>query len=209
MSIYGNYLNESYLVENTVKDPDIEKIFFVPDSIGRENACVKYKGISKPLRGRSELLILKGDSVYLVVGKKGFSSTKYLTYEVPGGAWDKGESHDLSAKREAKEEALITTQGEPFYGGKYIVYEKKPRAWVIAHVKRSNWWYGYYTEVYVAEYGGKYTGKVKEEDKEPVMTTGKFYKIDEVYDKLHDTHKEAIDNYIKERRTNKDDTKKE
>ena len=40
----------------------------------------------------------------------------------------------------------------------YIISEKKPRAWVISHVKPSDWWYGYYTEVYVANYSGKYNG---------------------------------------------------
>ena len=194
---YTNPKNESVniLNEDVYKNPDIQRTFFVPDSLGRENACIKYNGIDKPLRGRSELLIIKGDSVYLVTGKKGFASTDHLTYEVPGGAWDKGETHDVSAKREAQEESYLNVSGNPMYCGYYIISEKKPRAWVISHVKPSDWWYGYYTEVYVANYSGKYTGHVEKEDQEKAMTKGDFYKIDDVYDKLHPAHRKAIDKY--------------
>ena len=44
---------------------------------------------------------------------------------------------------------------------------------------------GTYTEIYVAEYDGPYTGVVDDEDKDDSMyKNGKFYDICDVYDNI-------------------------
>ena len=80
-------------------DSKIEKIYFKNNG-EHANAYVKAKGIDKPLRGRSEVLIINGDKVYLCFKDNG-------EYRLPGGGWDENEPHEKSAIREAKEEAKI------------------------------------------------------------------------------------------------------
>ena len=189
-------VNESMENQN---NSDVERVWFVKSSNGVLNACVKIKGYKKPMRGRSEVLVLKDDMILLNKKNNGFCSTKKMKYGVPGGGWDPEESHLDAGVRETKEEALVNTKNV-IYGSHYIEYDRIPKGWVIAHVDPKHWWYGYYTEVFIGEYNGKYKGEVAEEDQQKSMANdSKFYPIKDVYHKLHPSHKEAIKKYYEEK----------
>lgn len=142
-------------------------------------------------RGRSELLVIKGDEVYISKSKKGLCGD----YSVPGGGWNPNEPHDKSAIREAEEEARLKTKNVK-YADRYLSLYDEPHDWIKREIPEEYQWRGYYTEVYVGEYAGKYSGKIEDEDKDDIIKTGKFYKIKEVFGELHPIHQNAILNYL-------------
>lgn len=161
---------------------------------GKYNAIAQVKGYNFKCRGRSELLVIKGDSVYLAKGKEGL----YGNYSVPGGGWDPKEPHDISAIREAEEEARLSTKNVQ-YGGNYLTEYSEPHKWVQEKIPKKDQWRGYYTEVYIGEYTGKFNGHIDEEDKDDIINIGKFYPISEVRDILNPVHRRIIDAYIQQR----------
>jgi len=161
---------------------------------GKYNAIVQVKGFNFKCRGRSELLVIKGDSVYLAKNKSGL----YGNYSVPGGGWDPKEPHDVSAIREAEEEARLSTTNVQ-YGGNYLTEYAEPKKWEKEKIPKKDQWRGYYTEVYIGEYTGKFNGHIDEEDKDDIINIGKFYPISEVRDILNPVHRRIIDAYIQQR----------
>lgn len=178
-------INEGKLLKVDLNAVSVEREYGIWDKRGLYNACVKLAGVKKPLRGRSEVLIIKGDSVFLDMkpGNRG--------YRLPGGGWDEYEDHLLSARREAKEEARIIIKN-PLYIGHYVDMYDTPKDWVKEQIPEKDWWYGYYTELYVAEYDKTYNGRVEVLDRDTMADTGKFYPIEEVYKKLRPVHQRAI-----------------
>ena len=161
---------------------------------GKYNAIAQVKGFNFKCRGRSELLVIKGDSVYLAKNKSGL----YGNYSVPGGGWDPKEPHDVSAIREAEEEARLSTTNVQ-YGGNYLTEYDEPKKWEKEKIPKKDQWRGYYTEVYIGEYTGKFNGHIDEEDKDDIINVGKFYPISEVRDILNPVHRRIIDAYIQQR----------
>lgn len=174
-----------------VDDSDIKRIFGYTSDDGIYNACVEVKGEKKILRGRSEVVIIKDDEIFLC-----FDNKNPDDYRLPGGSWDDGEDHSKAAIREAKEEARITCKNPEFIQSYTEVYNT-PKKWVKENIPEQFWWYGYYTKFYIAEYSGKYSGKVDKEDQDKSMAkNGDFYKISEVMNKLRPVHKEGLTNYL-------------
>ena len=178
-------VNETYA--NLFDSDDIiEKEYGVIDIDGLYNSIVELKGKSGiKYRGRSEVLIVKDDSIFLA----GDIDTKYY---IPGGGWDENESHEKAAVREAQEEALITCKNV-LYAGHYVSELDDAPDWVKKKIPdKSNWWKGKYTELYVADYDSKYTGYVHPLDKDNSIANGKFYKISDVFDRLSPEHQTAL-----------------
>ena len=174
----------------TEKLTPVKKIYGVSIN-DRYNPIVEIEGESVRMRGRSELLIIKDNKIYLSKIKRGLCGN----YDVPGGAWDEGENHSSSASREAEEEARLKSKNVK-YSGFYYVVKDQPHEWVKNNIDPQLQWSGYYTEVFIGEYDGIYTGEIADIDKDELIDTGKFYPIDEVYEELHPAHKRAIDEYI-------------
>lgn len=151
------------------------------------------------MRGRSELLVIKdAKEIYLSKEKHGLCCEGLdngFTYDITGGGWIPGESHLFSAVREAKEEARLLSRNI-VYGGCYNVLYPEPKEWIKKKISKHHWWYGYFTEVFVGSYNGKYNGFIHEEDKDSIIKTGKFYPIDQVIDLLNPIHQQAIRNYL-------------
>lgn len=185
-----NRFKKSFANESTVEDtnPHVIRTFGHYDDKHVYHACVELDNYDKPLRGRSEILIVKGDKVFL-----SFKSDS--TYKVPGGSWNENENHMMAAIREAKEEVRINTKNV-VYSGLRVEYEDKPCKWVKNNIDKDKWWYGYYSEIYVGEFDSNYKGKIDEEDKDDMVYSGRFYPIKSVYDKLTKEHKLALDEYI-------------
>ena len=157
---------------------------------GTYNALVDINGYIRA-RGRSEMLIIKGDKVYLSKSKHGLSEK----YGIPGGGWDPNEDHAITAARESEEESRIKTKNVEYASSYLLIYDDIP-GWVKKKVPEEYQWKAYYTEVYVGEYNGKYTGKIDDEDKDDIIKTGKFYNIKDIFDDLYPIHQAAIMNYL-------------
>lgn len=176
---------------------EIEKEWGITGPDGAYNAYVKVKGIDKPLRGRSEMLIIKGDSVFIKFKDGG-------RYDVPGGSWEKNESHRTSAIREAMEEARIICKNVE-YADTYTRVLDEPRSWVKDMFDEKDWYYGTFTELYIGEYDKKYTGHIDDVDKDAKMLKeGKFYPIKSVMDKLYPVHRKALTRYLTMEKTDDD-----
>ena len=172
--------------------PKITNLVCFKGTNGCYNTIVNIDGYDKPLRAKSEVIIFDGKdntSIFLRrVDKKGY-------YKLPGGTWDKNEDPKDAAIRETKEEARIniknvnyvTTRIEP------NIDQKKYTKDIPDDLK----WDGYYCQIYTAEYDSPFTGHVDKVDEDRDLTyNGKFYPINEVYDKLRPEHKEAITNFL-------------
>lgn len=181
---------QSTVIEDAEKC-DIIRRFGIVDHRGVYNACVDVKGFDKPMRGRSEIIIFRDGKIYMNpnTGKNEFYS------RFPGGGWNKNENPATAAAREAQEEVYLNVRNVR-YAGTFIKYSDKVVKWVKENIPEKDWWYGYYTKLYVADYDGKYTGRVDEEDKDDMAKTIKLYDIDEVYHSLSSYYKRAVDIYL-------------
>ena len=186
---YSDAKNESYNgFSVSYNIPRIIKSWGIVDDKGLYNKCLKVIGFDKPLRGRSEMLIIHGDKLFLALDNNG-------NYKIPGGGWEQNENHMDTAIRETREEVRINVKNiRP--ASAYITYSNKPTKWVMETIPEKDWWYGCYTEVYIGEYDSKYMGKIDDYDKDSMINVGKFYKISDIYDNLLAIHKNAITDYI-------------
>ena len=163
----------------------IDRFVTVTSNDGMDNVCLYLKGSDTLFRARSELLIFKDDLIFL-----DFKS-RPNEYRVPGGGWDDiDRSHAESAIREAQEEARINVKDVTYYG--LDVHSEQPHGWVKKKIPKDQWWYGYYTEVYIGYYDGEHKGKVEEIDKDSMYKNGDWYRVSEIYDKLKPIHREAV-----------------
>ena len=188
---FGDSINEACtgIFDKIEDNPEIVETYGFKSSNNIYNVNVKIKGFDKWLRGRSELLIIKDNKIYLKKdSKKGYS--------IPGGGWDENEDHNLSAIRETNEEAKIKVKNVN-YVSSYVAYFP-PKDWVKERISEENWWYGEYIELYIGEYDGEFKGKIEDVDKSDYMASGKFYDIKSVYKDLIPQHQKAIDNIMHE-----------
>lgn len=176
---------------HNAEDYKILRKYGIVDHRGIYNACLKIQGYDKPFRGRSEILIFKNGK--LLVNFKNGMNQYYSKF--PGGGWDKGEEPMEAAIREAKEEVMINVK-DVKYVGCYLEYSDTVAKWVKDNIPEKDWWYGYYTMVYIGEYDSRYSGNIAEEDKDDMVKTAKWLDIDECYDKLKSYHKKAINMYL-------------
>lgn len=176
---------------------DLENVYgYTHPDTGIYNACVRVKGINKPLRGRSELMIFKDDKVFLCIKDRPDDTD---TYRLPGGSWNENENPMDAAIRETREEARIEVQ-DVKYCSTFIEVFDDAAEWVKKNIPEDKWWYGYYTMLYIGVYRGKYTGHIDKHDQDPKMIRlGKWYDIDSVYNKLPPHHQNAIDMYRRSR----------
>ena len=172
-------------------------------------------GLDKKLRGRSEILIIRGNCLYLSDKKEGLCSygdsfhfndkiigflkdndgkKDGFLYDVPGGGWMPDELECETAFREAREEARITTK-YIHHIGDYIVTYNEPKEWIKKNINPEDQWSGYYTSVYVGLFDSFYDGYVNDNDKDEIIKTGMFYPIRDVYDKLNPIHQFGINMY--------------
>lgn len=166
--------------------------WFIVSDDGADNCCIQVEGYDKPMRGRSAMICLKEvDGELYIISKHNEDD-----YGVPGGGWDRGEDPKDAAIRELHEEVKADVKNVKRLGT-LIEYHDTVKDWVKEHVKNpDDWWYGYYSVIFVGEYAGKFTGFVSEDDEE------RGYHWIEVRDIKHKLPKEyvkAIEEYTKEK----------
>lgn len=165
--------------------------FYGPTGIW--NSLLRIDGLI--LRGRVETLVIKKDLQQVYMQITNYNKKKY---RLPGGSYEKDIPNYIQAANECNEEARIKVKKALNTGIHYIKRFKKNKLedkwYENADIRKELRWVGTYTEVYVAEYDGPYTGVVDDEDKDDSMyKNGKFYDICDVYDILSDEHKKVID----------------
>ena len=192
-----DYINNGNTITESYNKINISKPYFITSDDGVNNACVKVPGYKKPCRGRSSMLILKNeDDTWKVFFYK--DNEKDHEYHAPGGGWNKNEDPKDAAIREAKEECMMNVK-DVKYSGYMVEYHDKVADWVKDHVEnKDDWWYGYYSEIFVGLYDSKFTGKIADIDKDKEISSGKFYIFDDIKDDkgLPKEYKKAIESYI-------------
>lgn len=193
------HVNES-VVPNTPKESDIGSVYFVYSKNGAANCCVKIKGYKYPCRARSTMIPLryKDGSLEIFSKKRTEKDWEEFKYTFPGGGWDPNEDPQEAAEREAQEECRINIKDSKFCGDMLEYDPDKVAKWVQDNVEKDQWWYGYYTKIYVGFYKSEYKGKIEDVDQDPVMMSGKWYKYEDIKNDLHEKYIEAIESYIKE-----------
>lgn len=136
--------------------------WFVKSDDGVNNCCIRVKGYDKPMRGRSSMICLEQQNDHIYVMCKPNEDD----YGVPGGGWDKNETPKEAAVRELHEEVKIDPKHVEELG-LLIEYHEKVKDWVKEHVSDpDDWWYGYYSIIFVGQYNKPFEGHVEESDKE-------------------------------------------
>lgn len=175
-------------------DKQIEDKWFVMSPDGATNCCLKIRGYDKPMRGRSSMLILRrSGGKWQVYFKKDDESGH--EYHAPGGGWNPDETPMEAAIRESREEARINVS-DISYGGTLIEYHTKVADWVKENIPEDEWWYGYYSRIFVGQYQSTYSGHIDDIDKDPEISSGEWYDVDKVIGSITKEYANAIAHYI-------------
>lgn len=188
LSEYMNMVNESHLMINPHKVKEGDSGFYL------DGTYYSIRWIDKkPYRDRVETLIVKDrNKVYLRL----LQDNSQFQYTIPGGGLDLDSSPIIQAENEINEEALISVKNMSATGITFVnVYKDDSRS-KFRHIKNFPIRYkGAFTELFIAEYDGKFTGHVDEKDLDNKMANeGKFISIQEVLPLLMDKHKDALIN---------------
>lgn len=135
------------------------------------NATIIYD--DKKSRLRAGILIIKDDEVLL-----GEEADEPGVFSLPGGGLEQDETPVDAAIREAQEEVHINVKNAIDTKLDYCECHDELKDWVKEHVPEDEAWYNYYTCLIIAEYNGKYKGKVDEVDEDESMeSSATWYKI--------------------------------
>lgn len=194
-AVYTFIESSNYYMDNDTYDSHIKQIWFIKSDDKADNCCVSVEGYSKPMRGRSTMIALKkeNDKWQALIKKKPNGQ-----WEFPGGGWDKGEKPVDAAERECHEEAQVKVKNIRRLGTQIQYNDSKVAVspWVKKHVaNKDDWWYGYYSAIFVGEEDGKFTGHISEEDFED---TFQWKTLDFIAKKFPRKLMDAIESYIKE-----------
>lgn len=160
------------------------------DKYNNWNSIIYNENENKILRGRVETLIIKYHKfIYLKFLPKSQQSEN-LKYLIPGGSYEKDNSHIEQAINECHEEARISIKNVQYSGITYTEERVPPRKAIINNKVN---WTALYNEVYVAEYDGEYTDNVEKFDQDSMIASGKFYNLYKVYSYLKPEHQKAIE----------------
>ena len=173
----------------------IESLRYAEGKSGMMNGIIKIKEEKSQLRYRSEMLILKDESLFIKINT---SSSASIPYTLPGGGIDPGEDPRDTAIRETQEEVLMCVSNVKYAGSyiKLLSEEILKKSWEKHGTKKEDYTYGSFTTVFIGRYFSDYKGDIEEEDRSNMHKQGKFVPIAEVYDMLDPIHKYAIDQYL-------------
>lgn len=204
-SILDEYIIEkagTFYIDEAKYDKNIKSTWFIKSDNGVDNCCVSVAGYNKPLRGRSMAIVLKkdGDKWVTMIKRKANGDREF-----PGGGWDKGETTKDAAIRELHEEAQVNIKNVKRIGTSIQFSDKESDVskWVKDHVKKEDWWYGYYSAVFIGLYDGKFTGKISEED---IEHTFSWQPISKIKSKINKDLYDAVVKFTEENKEYKEST---
>lgn len=135
----------------------------------------------QPYKHRVETIILNGnDSMYA-----SFNSDNF--YKLPGGHIERGVSKLQQAVNECREEARINVTKMKYVG-----------SYIDQVIDRDSFYHqvqvvGQFVEVFIGNYDSHYRGVVfSHEEDHRLYDNGKFHKIDDIFDKLSESHRHFI-----------------
>ena len=197
---YLTMVKEAVLEESTRDSLEVSKPWFITAKDGSINACVSIRNYAKPMRARSSMLVIRQQNgktyVFLKKNKDG-------SYSAPGGGWNKSETPMDAAIRETQEECRMNVDRVRYCGDLIEYYPDEIRDWVKENVpNKADWWWGYYSRIYVGFYASKFTGHINKEDLDDIGKEGKFYSFDDVVYSLPAPYADAIDKYLQGGGTN-------
>lgn len=151
---------------------------------------VVYRG-NEVLRERSELLVIKGNSIFMDIRDDGI--------RLPGGSTEKDISIIETAIKECQEEAKITPSNVKYYGYYIELFRngKRTPKWILeSHFPVT--YTGYLTHVCVGTYEENFTGYIRPEDRDNLNVDAKLVPINKAKKYLNNVQKKALDKYLKE-----------
>lgn len=155
------------------------------DRHGEWNSVLRSRKYpDKLFRGRVEVFIFRGNTVYIEIYPTG-------DYRIPGGSFDIRRSNHDQVYNEAKEEARLIVHNIQYSGHSYHMLKDKK---YVSKDNKTISWDGTYNKIYTADFSGYYDGKVRQCVQDVSMYQyGKFIPIDQVYSILIPIHKIALD----------------
>lgn len=168
----------------------VENCPFVKSDDGVMNAVVKVDG--ERSRNRVSCIVMKGTKVYLAKDEDG-------KFTLPGGGVEQSRTPMEQAEQEVHEETKMKIKNIRETSIQFLESHKDVKQWVKEHVPEKDWWTGYFTTVFIAEYDGEFNGKIKDRDLDPqIKNTGKFYEFEDVKNKSDflEPWKKAIENHL-------------
>lgn len=156
------------------------------------NSIITFSGDNRLYRERVETIIVKDRKEVFV--KKKINGDYYL----PGGSTEKDLPHIEQAINECHEEAHMKVKNIESTGLTYKVQHETPN-WAKRECECE--WQGTYTEIYVAEYDGKFTGHIDDVDQDPFIQSGRWYTTKECFTFFRKEHREALLWYLKNTET--------
>ena len=166
---------------------DIIKRWEIPQGKEITHTCVQLDGDDRVFRARSEMIIVRDDEILVNFKSSG-------DYSLPGGTWEKGESPKDAAIRECQEEVRMNVKDIEYGGDRIWIYDE-PTDWMKKEIDPKYWWNGCYCQMYIGKLNGTYTGYIKSVDRDGMIRTAKFYKINEIFSYLKPEHQRMIEKY--------------
>ena len=150
---------------------------------GLWNSIITFPGDDRLYRHRVETIIVRnGKEVFVKKKPNG-------EYRLPGGSVEKDLPNINQALNECREEAHIDVSNIESTGITYKIIRKSPQ-WAYDECELQ--WDGYYNEVYIGEFNGKYKGHIDDEDQDPFIRSGRWYSTKECFRFFRKEHKDAL-----------------
>lgn len=160
------------------------------DDNGLWNSLIMDTASGAICRHRVETLVISNNRIFLRITNRSMQG-----YRIPGGGSERCTGSDvLQAEHECNEEAKLNVKNIVYSGVTYTEIIGPPK-----NITRgcNLVWEGKITDVYVADYAGRFVGKVNPLDLDKDMKdSGRFYSLSEVYHMLRKEHKEALKFYF-------------
>ena len=171
-------------------------------------AAIKWIA-GKPHRHRCEVLVFKGDMLYMRRYDVIKNHDPNWTYTLPGGGSEAylGIHDDILVQREAAEEAnlrlrnvlyteIVKTKSFGENGSTFMPFDGKLKSWAQEMVDAGFAYHGDWSKVYIADYDGENTAIIDpiDEDKD-MWEFGKFYHLEDIKHLLRKEHMDTIKKY--------------
>ena len=188
-------LFQEYVLED-IKNPHTNSIRWIKGKNEKGlNPLVTVEGRNEQFRGRSEMIVIKDDEMFIQFKPAGSNRL----YDIPGGGWEPNEAHVDAAIRETKEEIRVVTKDVKYVSSYLELFNNgKVPNWIKDNFSKEDQWNGCFTDLYIGKYDKKYTGNIDKEDQDSMIHKGKWEKVKDVFPDLNIFHQEAIKKYFPE-----------
>jgi len=144
-------------------------------------------------RNRIETIIIKDNKfVFIKV------TNEPGKYKLPGGSLDKDTTLEQQAINECHEETHFEVSNISNTGITYMINYPNDNRTKDTYYKYGIKLTGAFTQIFTANYDGKYRGHIDDIDEDPYVRSGKWYTFKEAFGIFNKYHKDALFQYIKD-----------